>query len=118
MRTSWKRLLRSIADLCVKFEVQVILLGLPLRLDGSEGDATHDTKRIARNLRLSLNLPVYLQDERYTSKEAESMLREEGYKGKEINSYVDSNAAAIILSDFLWRPNDRSKPASECDGSH
>jgi len=78
-----------------------LVIGLPLRMDGTEGDAARETHRIARNLRLSLKLPVHMQDERLTSKEAEAALREAGYRGTEITSRVDSEAAAIILRDFL-----------------
>lgn len=100
-RTSWKRLLGSLAELCVEFDVRAIVLGLPLRLDGGEGDAALDARRIARNLELSLKLPLFLQDERLTSKAAEASLRARGLQPREISAQVDSEAASIILSDFL-----------------
>jgi putative Holliday junction resolvase len=77
------------------------VLGLPLRLDGSEGDAALEARRVARNLGLSLKLPIFLQDERYTSKTAEASLSARGLGGAEISKRVDSEAASIILSDFL-----------------
>ena len=100
-RTPWKRLLVSLADLCEKFDVKSIVLGLPLRLDGSEGDAAHEARRIARNLELSLKLPLFLQDERLTSKDAETALRADGLNVAEVAKRVDSEAASIILCDFL-----------------
>jgi putative holliday junction resolvase len=100
-RTPWKRLLASLAELCEKFDVQSIVLGLPLRLDGSEGDAALEARRVARNLELSLKLPLQLQDERLTSKTAETSLRARGVAPAEIADRVDSEAALIILSDFL-----------------
>jgi putative Holliday junction resolvase len=100
-RTPWKRLLSSLAELCEQFDVRSIVLGLPLRLDGTEGDAAHEIRRLGRNLQLSLKLPLLFQDERLTSKEAESSLRERGFKGGEISARIDSEAASIILSDFL-----------------
>jgi putative pre-16S rRNA nuclease len=100
-RTPWKRLLGSLADLCNKFDVRSIVLGLPLRLDGSEGDAALEARRVGRNLEISLKLPLYLQDERLTSKDAETALRAEGLAVGEIAKKVDSEAASIILSDFL-----------------
>jgi putative Holliday junction resolvase len=100
-RTPWKRLLGSLADLCEKFDVQSIVLGLPLRLDGSEGDAALEARRVGHNLELSLKLPLYLQDERLTSKDAETALRAEGLAVREIAKKVDGEAASIILSDFL-----------------
>ena len=100
-RTPWKRLLSSLAELCVQFDVRSIVLGLPLRLDGTEGDAAQLVRRVARNLELSLKLPLFLQDERLTSKDAEASLRERGLQGAEISARIDSEAASIILSDFL-----------------
>ncbi len=100
-RTPWKRLLSSLAELCEQFDVRSIVLGLPLRLDGTEGDAAQEVRRVGRNLRLSLKLPLYFQDERLTSKDAENSLRERGLRDIEISGRIDSEAASIILSDFL-----------------
>ena len=100
-RTSWKRLLSAVSELCEEFDAGMLVIGLPLRLDGTEGDAAADARRLARNFGLSLKIPVHLQDERLTSVEAESALREAGYKGSEIKDRVDGEAAAIILRDFL-----------------
>ncbi len=100
-RTPWKRLLSSLAELCEQFDVGSIVLGLPLRLDGTEGDAAQGVRRVGRNLQLSLKLPLFFQDERLTSKEAEASLRERGFQLGEISARVDSEAASIILSDFL-----------------
>ncbi len=100
-RTSWKRLLLAVSELCERFDAESLVIGLPLRLDGTEGDAAQEARRVARNFGLSLTIPVHLQDERLTSKEAESALREAGYSGSEITERVDSEAAAIILRDHL-----------------
>jgi putative Holliday junction resolvase len=100
-RTPWKRLLSSLAELCEQFDVRSIVLGLPLRLDGTEGDAAKEVRRLGHNLQLSLKLPLFFQDERLTSKEAESSLRSRGFQAGEISGRVDSEAASIILSDFL-----------------
>jgi putative holliday junction resolvase len=100
-RTPWKRLLGSLEELCEKFDVRSIVLGLPLRMDGTEGDAAALVRRVAHNLQRSLKPPLFLQDERLTSKVAESTLRERGFQGREILERVDSEAASIILRDFL-----------------
>lgn len=100
-RTPWKRLLSSLAELCEQFDVRSIVLGLPLRLDGTEGDVAEEVRRVGRNLQLSLKLPLFFQDERLTSKEAESTLRGRGFRAGEISARIDSEAASIILSDFL-----------------
>ena len=100
-RTPWKHLLSSLAELCEQFDVRSVVLGLPLRLDGTEGDVAQEVRRLGRNLQLSLKLPLFFQDERLTSKDAESSLRERGFQATEISARVDSEAASIILSDFL-----------------
>lgn len=100
-RTNWKRLLREVAELCRQFDVQTVVVGLPLRLDGTEGDAAQEARRIARNLGLSLSLPVHLQDERLTSRAAEAELRAAGLDPAGVSQHVDSAAAALILRDYL-----------------
>ena len=102
--TNWKQLLRALGELCVEFDVREVVLGLPLRLDGCEGDAAREVRNVARKLELSLRLPVAFQDERLTSKAAESALRREGMDEREVLSNADSVAAAIILTDYLSRP--------------
>jgi putative Holliday junction resolvase len=100
-RTNWKKLLRDVSALCAQFDVRGVVLGLPLRLEGGEGDAAADARRAARNFELSLRLPVFLQDERLTSKEAERELRGVGLSEAEVKARVDSAAAVIILRDYL-----------------
>jgi putative Holliday junction resolvase len=100
-RTNWKELLRAVAELLRGFDAQGIVIGLPLNLDGTEGEAAAKARRLARNFELSLKVPVYLQDERLTSREAEESLRAEGCAEKEVREQVDSRAAVIILRDFI-----------------
>lgn len=100
-RTNWKHLLRQISDLRRSFDAQAVVIGLPLKLDGTEGEAAREARRIARNLSLSLSVPVHLQDERLTSHAAEESLRDEGVSGFELTARLDSEAAALILRDFI-----------------
>ncbi len=101
--TNWKLLVKALSELCVEFDVRQVVLGLPLRLDGSEGDAAEAVRRVARKLELSLRMPVGFQDERLTSKAAEAALRREGLGEREVSANADSEAAAIILRDYLAR---------------
>jgi putative Holliday junction resolvase len=100
-RTNWKKLLRQISDLRHSFDAQGVVIGLPLKLDGTEGDAAREARRVARNLSLSLTVPVHLQDERLTSHAAAETLREAGVGGDELTARLDSEAAALILRDFI-----------------
>lgn len=100
-RTNWKRLLQVVSELVQRFDAQTVVIGLPLRLNGSTGDEALKVRELATKFALSLRVPVYLQDERLTSMEAEQNLRAEGHKSDEVRALVDSEAAAIILRDFL-----------------
>ena len=100
-RASWKKLLGEIAALCRSFDAKGVVVGLPVNLDGTEGEAAAEARRIARNLALSLTVPVHLQDERLTSRDAEQTLRSAGASDSEVGARIDGEAAALILSDFL-----------------
>jgi putative Holliday junction resolvase len=106
-RSSWKQMLRDVADLVLRFDAQTVVIGLPLRLNGSTGDAALEAQRTARKFALSLAVPVYLQDERLSSVEAEQNLRDEGHSGSSVSALVDSEAAAVILRDFIESSQER-----------
>ncbi len=105
-RTNWKQLLAAVADLLQRFDAKALVIGLPLNLGGDEGEAADNVRRLARNFSLSLHVPVFLQDERLTSREAEQSLRAEGLRNEGLRARVDSEAAAIILRDYLTRPGE------------
>ena len=102
-RTSWKKLLSIVKQIVSEYDAVALVLGLPLESDGSESEMSAEARRMAGNFTLSLSIPVFLQDERVTSYEAKSRLWERGVDLKESRQLVDSEAAAIILSDFLDR---------------
>jgi putative Holliday junction resolvase len=100
-RSSWKQLLRDVTDLTIRLDAKTLVIGFPLSLNGLRGTAAIEVQRTAHNFARSLDLPVYLQDERLTSTEAEEQLRAAGHHRTEIRELVDSQAAAIILKDFI-----------------
>ena len=100
-RSNWKKLLQDLRQLVKRFDAQTIVVGLPLRLDGTIGDAAKEARRLATNLAKSVDLPVYLQDERLTSRAAMENLKAEGVKPGDIPKLIDGEAAAMILRDFL-----------------
>jgi putative holliday junction resolvase len=100
-RTNWKQILRNVVELVRRFDAQTVVIGLPLRLNGSTGDAALEVRSTALKFARSLSVPVYLQDERLSSVEAEQNLRAEGYEADRVSALVDSEAAAVILRDFL-----------------
>ena len=94
-------MLLHVKDLVSEFDAKALVIGLPLESDGRESDMSREARRMARNFSLLLDIPVYLQDERVTSYEAKARLWEQGRTLNETRGLVDSEAAAIILSDFL-----------------
>ena len=100
-RGSWKKLLTKISALIAEFDAVALVLGLPYNFDGSESEMSAEARRLHRNFSLSLNIPVFLQDERATSYEARGKLWKEGADLKQTLKKVDSEAAVIILNDFL-----------------
>jgi putative Holliday junction resolvase len=108
-RIAWKKLLKQVSNILVEFDAKALVLGLPYNFDGTESEMSQEARRLARNFSLSLDIPVFLQDERITSIEAKNLLYQQGYSEKEILERIDSEAAAIILSDFLAKKREAGK---------
>jgi len=100
-RTSWKRLLQDVSELVRHYDARTLVIGLPLRLEGTEGSAAAGIRQLAEKFRLSLEIPVYLQDERLTTFQARENLQAMKYSQAEVERRLDSEAAAIILRDFI-----------------
>ena len=81
--------------------VASIVVGLPAHLDGSASPMTPRVRKFAAELGRLTDLPILLQDERLTSREAESRLalREKDWRARKAR--LDAAAAAIILQDYL-----------------
>ena len=98
--------LAAIAALARDYEVTRAVLGLPLNMDGTEGASARLARAFQPRLAEALGVPVELHDERLSSFEAETRLREQGFSSKEARGMVDAEAAAVILQGWL----DRSAP--------
>ncbi len=86
-----------------------IIVGLPLRLDGSRGPEAAAAQRLAAELREASGLPVEMADERLTTAAAERSLLEGGVRRAKRRGVIDRVAAVILLQghlDRLRRPND------------
>jgi putative Holliday junction resolvase len=110
--------MRRLRELVREHGVRQIVVGLPLRLDGTRGDMAEEAARFGQRVHKQLGLPVEMVDERLTSWEAERLLEEQhgrtihapsGKKKKKENERmgVDAMAAALILKEYL----DRQQPA-------
>jgi len=92
----------EIARLLDEYDVDTLLVGLPRNMDGSEGPRAQASHAFAERLRARFpGCAVVLHDESLTTKEAESRLREAGYRRNEIRQRKDSWSAWVLLDDWL-----------------
>jgi len=97
--------------------VSALVVGLPCRLDGSANDMTARVRAFAEALGRLTGLPVMLQDERLSSREAESRLAVTIKDWRARKTRLDAAAAAIILQDYLDAGAHRSRSMTEDFGS-
>lgn len=96
-----ERLAQRVSALARERGCGLVLLGLPLNMDGSEGPRAEKARQFAEMLR-ALDVPeVLLRDERRTSVEAHAILRANGRREKRHRQNVDAVAAQLILETFL-----------------
>lgn len=91
----------AISDLVSIHKVEGIVVGLPLTADGSVGAQAQKIQRFGRRLAQVLELPVEFQDERFTTAEAEDVLRELDKDPETHKELIDEVAAVLILRDYL-----------------
>ena len=107
-RTGWKKLLKEVISYVETYDARALIVGLPYNFDGTESEMSAEARRLARNFSLSLAIPVYLHDERVSTYQARGNLWARGLKGKEMEKHLDSEAAAIILEDFIKLRNQKN----------
>jgi putative Holliday junction resolvase len=91
----------TITRLVNEWQPKLLVVGLPLSLDGSETEVTQLCKKFARRLNGRFNLPVIMIDERYSSTEASQLLNESGIKGRAQKAMLDQVAAQTILRSYF-----------------
>ncbi len=101
-----------ISDLVSIHEVECVVIGLPISLDGSLGTQAETVQKFAKRLEGVLNVPIAFQDERFTTAEAEEILRELGKDAREQKGIIDEVAAVLILKDYMNRCQESASPAS------
>lgn len=102
------KLLLRIAAEAEKHRAEMLVVGLPRNMDGSEGEAAQGAREFAGRLEEKTGLPVRLWDERGTTITAHGYLNATDTRGKKRKAVVDAVAATIILEDYLqYRKNHR-----------
>lgn len=94
-------LAEEIAALAKERRAQMLVLGHPVNMDGSQGDSALGAQAFADALRTCTGLPVVLRDERGTTVTAHHYLNETDTRGKKRKAVVDAVAAVIILQNYL-----------------
>ena len=97
---------QALNSLVEEEEVEAVVIGLPLNMDGSEGPRARKVIEFSRVLEEKTGLPVHFHDERLSSFEAENALCEAGVYGEKRKSRVDMVAAQIILQGYLNQMNE------------
>jgi putative Holliday junction resolvase len=103
-----KELLKKISEVIEKENVNAVVLGLPLNMDGSQGAQTKLVLKFGRQLQKGLKIPVLLQDERLSSFGAEEKLTAAKYTRGKKRKRLDAVAAAEILESFLEQKTPRN----------
>jgi putative holliday junction resolvase len=93
--------LGALKQVLAEYQIREVVLGLPLRLSGAEGTQSEKMRRFADDLRLHLGVIVHLWDERWTSTEANRLLRETDLSIEKRAKAVDRMAATLILQSWL-----------------
>tara|TARA_B100000575_G_C23135304_1_gene659382 strand:- start:2438 stop:2875 length:438 start_codon:yes stop_codon:yes gene_type:complete len=103
------RLMHLVEDL----KVAIVVVGLPYELDGTEGRSARLARQIGEALGEASGVPIHYQDERYSTVVAEERLRMAGRNARRRKETIDQAAAAVILGDYLNRPDDSNSSQTD-----
>lgn len=93
--------LNYVKMICEKEPIETIVLGYPKRLDNEVGAQAQIVEQFKAMIETDIAIPVVLLDERFTSKMASDMMKEQNLKRKKRKTSIDTMAAAIILQSYL-----------------
>ncbi|MDO4830333.1 MAG: Holliday junction resolvase RuvX [Clostridia bacterium] len=98
---SLSRLIKKAAECAKETQAELIVVGLPKNMNGSEGESAQNARAFAEKLSALTGIETVMQDERGTTISAHNFLSETNTYGKKRKNVVDAVAATIILQDFL-----------------
>ncbi|MBW2558845.1 MAG: Holliday junction resolvase RuvX [Deltaproteobacteria bacterium] len=111
----WKKDIEQVEVLVKKYNVEKIVIGYPVRLDGMEGIQCEKVNMFVDALEAGVSVPVEKWNEALSTKEAEDLLIEAGVNRRKRRGVVDKLAAAIILQDYLDHMRDKEDECGEMD---
>jgi putative Holliday junction resolvase len=97
---SLTRLAERLADVCREKGVEIVVVGLPVREDGREGEGCARSRKLIEML-AQRNVTAVPWDESWSSRDAEEILRRTGQTIRRAEGRVDAMAASLILRDYL-----------------
>jgi len=112
-RTDHRKDLKVIKEYIQKYEIDEIIVGLPINMDGSFSAQTKKTEQYINFLKNNLDIEVKTWDERLTSREAEKILIKADLSRKKRKQVIDGLAASIILRNYLDRQKNLNKEIKE-----
>ncbi len=96
-----QKLIDKICDCAKEYSAELIVVGLPRNMDGSEGSRAEECKAIAEQIQAESGIQTVMWDERCTTVSAHTALNYTDTKGKKRKNVIDAVAAVIILEDYL-----------------
>lgn len=108
-----RKTIARIKELIEEYDVEKIVLGLPLNLDGTAGERVDKTKAFAELLNAKTGLEIIFEDERLTTIEAEEILIDLGKSEEEWDEYIDMVAAVVILEQYMASHGEEDKEEKE-----
>jgi putative Holliday junction resolvase len=113
-RQSFDQVVDDVRAIAQSRQVEILVIGLPYRMDGSLGTQAKQVQKFANRLSKFLDLPLEYVDERLTSVQAEELIQAEGRSPSQNKALIDRKAAALILQRWLdERCPDRILPSVE-----
>ena len=104
---SYKKALAAVAERVKELNAELIVVGNPINMDGSQGFRSEKCKAFARELSELTGIPTEMYDERLTTVSAHKILNDNNVRGKKRKATVDTLSARLILEDYLTMRKNR-----------
>lgn len=98
---SYKKALAAVGEKVKELQAELIVVGNPINMDGTQGARSEKCKAFARELSELTGIPTEMYDERLTTVSAHKILNDNNVRGKKRKETVDALSARLILEDFL-----------------
>jgi putative holliday junction resolvase len=107
-RSSFQEDIAKLMQIIAERQVEILVLGLPYKMDGSIGSQAKQVQKFARRVAAVIDLPIEYVDERLTSYAAEEMMKTANISVSQNKGTIDRIAAAVILQQWL---DDKANPS-------